>query len=147
MADPITAIAVVAGAATVGKGFFEAKAASAKEDAINLQAKEQQLQYQQKTLSNLDMLDKITDTQIAQATTRGYTLDSPSFNALERNAFNVAGRMSKNLNIEETILDENNAIEKANVKRTLYSQLFGDVVDVAKMGVDVAGKMPSSGGK
>lgn len=143
MADPITAIAVVAGAAEVGKAYFEIQSAGAKEDALALQAKQQTLQYQQKKISNLDMLDNITQQQIAQATTRGYTLESPSFNAIQRNTFNVAARTSKNLDIEESILDRNNAIERANVKRTLYAQLFGDVVDTAKMGADIYGKMPS----
>lgn len=143
MADPITAIAVVAGAAEVGKAFMQVEAAGAKEDALNLQAKQQTLQYQQKKISNLDMLEKISDAQIAQATVRGYALDSPSFNAIQRESFNVAGRTARNLDIEESILDRNNAIEKANVKRTLYAQLFGDAFDVAKMGVSVAGATPS----
>lgn len=143
MADPITAIAVVAGTAEAGKAIFQTKASSAKEDALALQAKQQRLQYQQKKISNLDMLDKITQEQIAQATVRGYTLDSPSFNAIERNTFNVAARQSKILDTEESILDRNNAIERANVKRTLYAQLFGDVLDTAKMGADLYGKMPS----
>lgn len=143
MADPITAIAVVAGTAEVGKAFMQFKAADAKESALDLQSKQQMLQYQQKKISNLDMLDKITQAQIAQATVRGYSLDSPSFNAIQRESFNIAGRTSKNLDIEESILDRNNAIEKANVKRTLYAQLFGDVLDVTKIGMGVAGAMPS----
>lgn len=143
MADPITAIAVVAGAAEVGKAYNQIQAAGAKKDALALQAKQQQLQYQQKTISNLDMLDKITQAQIAQATVRGYTLDSPSFNAIQRETFNISSRNQKNLDIEQSILDRNNAIERANVKRTLYSQLFGDVLDITKIGASVSGAMPS----
>lgn len=143
MADPVTAIAVIAGAAEGGKAFFQTEAASAKEDALALQAKQQQLQYQQKKIANLDLLENITQQQIAQATVRGYTLDSPSFNAIQRDTFNVAARRSRNLDVEESILDRNNAIERANVKRTLYAQLFGDVMEVGKMAASVYGKMPT----
>jgi hypothetical protein len=143
MADPITAIAVIAGTAEAGKAYFQTQAAGAKEDALKLQAKQTQLQYQQKTISNLDMLDKITQEQIAQSTVRGYTIDSPSFNAMERESFNISSRMQKNLDVEESILERNNAIERANVKRTLYAQLFGDVLDVAKMGAEIYTKMPT----
>lgn len=142
MAEPITAIAAVATAAEAGKAYFQTKAAGATDEALELQAKQQQLQYQQKTISNLDMLDNITQQQIAQATVRGYTLDSPSFNAIQRESFNIASRTQKNLDIEESLLDRNVAIEKANVKRTLYAQLFGDVVDTAKTGAAIYGKMP-----
>lgn len=142
MAEPITAIAAVATAAEAGKAYFQGKAADASEDALELQSKQQQLQYQQKTISNLDMLDNITQQQIAQATVRGYTLDSPSFNAIQRESFNIASRTQKNLDIEESLLDRNVAIEKANVKRTLYAQLFGDVVDTAKTSAAIYGKMP-----
>lgn len=143
MADPITMIAVVAGAAEVGKGIFQVKAAGAKEDALNLQAKQQELQYQQKTISNIDMLDKITQQQIAQSTVRGYTADSASFNAIQRNTLNVGARIQKNLDVEESILEQNNAIEKQNVKRTLYAQLFGDVVEGASIGAGIYSKMPT----
>jgi hypothetical protein len=144
MADPITAIAIIAGAAEGGKALMQSRAADAAEAALELKAKENQVQYQQKTLSNLDMLDKITAQQIAQATVRGFSLDSPSFNAIQRNTFNVSSREQKNLEAEKSILDANNEIEKANVKRTLYAQLFGDVTEMASMGASIYGKMPKT---
>lgn len=110
----------------VGKGVMEVQAAKAQENALDLQAKQNEMQYQQQTLSNLDSLDKVIQHQTTQMTTRGVAFSSPSFNAIQRNTENVAAREQRNLNTQKSILDANIDIEKRNVKNSLYGQLFGD---------------------
>lgn len=131
MADPVTAITVVAGAAQGAKAYFQEEAANEKTKSIDLQTKQNVLQYQQKTLSNYDILQKVTATQLAQASTKGVNLNSPSFQAIQQNTLNTAGKQQTNLDIEENLLERNAKIEKENVKQTLYAQLFGDVEESA----------------
>ncbi len=119
-------ILATAAAMEVGKGVMEMQAAKAQENQLDLQAKQNELQYQQSTLSNLDSLDKVIQRQTAQMTTRGVAFSSPSFNAVQRNTENIAARQQKNLDIQKTFLDANTAIEKRNVKNSLYGQLFSD---------------------
>lgn len=145
MADPVTALTVVAVGATVGKGVMQYEAAQEKEKALDLQAKENVFQYQQKQLANLDMVKHVLARQQAQATVRGIDVSqSPSFNAVQRNTLNVAGKEGRNLDLEQTLMDENIDIEKQNVKNTLYAQLFGDAADLGTSFAQLQGKMPTS---
>lgn len=126
---PQASLLILATAATmeVGKGVMEIQAAKAQENALDLQAKQNELQYQQQTLSNLDSLDKVIQKQTAQMSTRGVAFSSASFNATQRNTENIAAREQNNLDIQKSIADETVAIEKRNVRNSLYGQLFGDV--------------------
>jgi len=128
-------ILATAAAMEVGKGAMEIQAATAQENALDLQAKQNELLYQQQTLSNLDSLDKVIQKQTAQMTARGVSFSSASFNATQRNTENIASRQQKNLDIQKSISDETIAIEKRNVRNSLYGQLFGDV---AGMGMSFA---------
>lgn len=139
-------LTAVAAGATVGKMGAEVSAANDKERALDLQAKEQTLQYQQKTLSNYDVLQKVLDAQTAQMTTRGVAFSSPSFNAIQRATMNIGSKKQSNLDTENTIAEENIDIEKENVRNTLYAQLFGDVSNLAFSAAGMAAKMPSGGG-
>lgn len=126
---PQASLLILATAATmeVGKGVMAIQAAKAQENALDLQAKQNEMLYQQQTLSNLDSLDKVIQHQTAQMTTRGVAFSSPSFNAIQRHTENIAARQQKNLDIQKNILDQNVEIEKRNVRDSLYGQLFGDV--------------------
>lgn len=136
-------LATIAGGATLGKMGFEAKAASEKEDALKLQGEEQTLQYQQKTLSNYDVLSKTLDAQEAQMTTRGVAFSSPSFNAIQRETVNIGSKKQANLNIEDDIAQQNLENEKKNVRTTLFAQLFGDVASTSLAATNIAEKLPS----
>jgi hypothetical protein len=136
-------IAGVAIGATEGKMFFEYKAASEKENALDLQAKQMAIQTQQKTLANYDLLEKVVDAQIAHMTTTGTAFSSPSFNAIQRNTFNIVSKKQKNVDLEGELAQENIKIEKRNVRNSLYAQLFGDVVQIGKSISGVAGQMPT----
>lgn len=146
MADPVTALVVVGTVAAVGeigKASMQMQAADEKEKALDRQAQENIVSYQQKTLSNLDVTQKILDRQVAQSTVRGVNASqSPSFNAIQRNTLNVSAKEGRNLDLEKTLMDENVDIEKQNVKNTLYAQLFGDVTDTAMSFASLSGKVP-----
>ena len=123
-------ILATAAAMEVGEGVMQVQAAEGKEKQLDLQAKQNELQYQQKTLSNLDNLNKVIQRQTAQMTTRGVAFSSPSFNAVQRDTENIAARQQKNLTIEKSLSDTAIDIEKRNVRNSLYSQLFGDVASL-----------------
>lgn len=143
-----TSLWLLATAATmeVGKGVLEVQAARAQENALDLQAKQNELQYQQQTLSNLDSLDKVIQKQTAQMTTRGVAFSSPSFNATQRNTENIAARQQKNLDIQKSLLDENVAIEKRNVKNSLFGQMFSDTANTLLSFAQLNGMRPRING-
>ncbi len=128
MGDPVSALAVI-GVAEGGKALLQGSAASAEEEAIELRTQQSILQNQQKTLSNYDVLQKVIDRQILQATTKGIKLSSPSFDAIERNTFNVGAKEANNLKLERDFIERNADVEESNVRKTLYAQLFGDIAE------------------
>jgi hypothetical protein len=145
MADPVTALTVVAAGATIGKGVMQYEEAESKETALDLQAKQNILTFQQKQLSTLDSVSKVLDRQEAQATVRGIdTSMSPSFNAIERETLNVGAKEGRNLNTESSLMERNVDIEKQNVKNTLYGQLFGDVAGAATSFASLQSKIPTT---
>ena len=145
MADPVTALVVVASVATIGEGVMQYKGAESKEAGLDLQAKQNILTCQQKQLSNLDSISKVLDRQEAQSTVRGIDASmSPSFNAIERNTLNIGAKEGTNLNTESTLMERNVDIEKQNVKNTLYGQLFGDAAQLGMSFAGLQGKVPTT---
>jgi len=145
MADPIslTAMAVIAGVAEVGKAYGQVNAAEATKEGLELQGKQNTVAYQQQTLSNYDVTQKLLDRQTAEMTTRGVAFSSPSFNAIQRNTVNVGAKEAQNLETEHNIFEENIAIEKRNVKDTLFANLFGDIAETGMSFASLATKFPS----
>lgn len=139
----IVMMAVAAGA-TVGKMGFEYEASQQREKALDLQAEQQTLAYQQKTLQNLDSVEKVLDAQTAAMTTRGVAFSSPSFNAIQRATLNIGSKKQSNLETENSIAQENIELEKENVRNTLYAQLFGDVSNLAMQGSNIYSKAPKA---
>lgn len=144
--DPVT-LALIAGAiaagSTVGKIFFENKAATSQKENIDLQMGENHLQHQQKTLANYDAMQNLLDTQEAQLTTRGVKSSSPSFGAIQRNTINIGAKEQKNLDIEESLTDYNLRTEKKNVNDQLFASIFGDVANFGESAASLAGKTPT----
>jgi hypothetical protein len=135
-------MAGVSVASEVGKSVAETEAAKQKEQAIDLQGKQLQLQTQQKTLSNYDVMEKVLDAQTAHMTTTGAAFSSPSFNAIQRETLNITARKQKNIATESELAQENLDIEKQNVKTSLYAQLFGNAADTAMSVASFASKAP-----
>lgn len=142
MADPVTALMVVAGASKAAQAGVEIFGEQEKEEAINLAAKQRELQYQQKTLANYDTTNKILDAQLVQASARGISLGSPSLEAIQRETSNVGARRQANLDIEEDIFERNARIEKENARMSLAAQLFGDAASFATQAAGAAKAMP-----
>lgn len=136
---------VISTIATGAKMGEEYNAKQSKENALDLQAEQQTLQTQQKTLSNYDMMQKVIDAQTVQMTVRGTAFSSPSFNAIQRNTLSIGAKQQANTDIEGDIAQSNIETEKANVQDTLYAQLFGDVAGFAAGTASVASKMPQMG--
>jgi hypothetical protein len=134
--NPEVALAVIGGA-QAAKGLFQINASNERTRAIELEASQRRLQYQQKTLANYDLTNKILDSQIVQASARGVALSSPSLEATQRNTTNIAARSAKNLEIEEDIFERNVKNEKKNVQRSLIAQLLGDVTEFSDQAIGV----------
>lgn len=130
---------------TVMQGFSQYGSEQAKLEGLKTQSKEQQLAYQEKSLNNLDAVQHMFDAQVAWQSVSGSAMSSPTFNAIQRNTANMGARKQRNLDIEESIIQSNIKAEKSNVRNTLYSQLFGDTLNLASMGAGVMSKMPSFG--
>lgn len=138
----------LAAVGVVAEGFQakqQAKGADEEEEAVNLQGKEKTIEMQQKQLSNYDVMEKTLDTQTAQAAARGFTLSSPSFNAIQRNTMNVAAKEAKNIDLEQDLNSANTDIEQQNIRDTLHAQFFSDISQAALMGSNVASKFPTTG--
>ena len=140
-----TAILLVAIGSAAGKSYNDVKAANANEAALELQGKEQQLQTQQKTLANYDVMEKAIAAQVAHMTTTGTAFSSPSFNAIQRDTYNSGAKAGKNIKLMGELQQANLEIEKENVKTQLYAQLFGNAASAASSTVSIYGKQPTKG--
>lgn len=125
------ALAAISAGATVAKMSAEKEAEQANLSALNRQSRLSALQYQQKTMANLEITDKMLSRQAAQLSTRGVAFSSPSFNAIQRETLNVGSRKQGNLEAEESLHQQAIDIERRNVKSTLHAQLFGDAAGLA----------------
>ncbi|MEN9449647.1 MAG: hypothetical protein RJA83_261 [Pseudomonadota bacterium] len=120
-------IIATAAAMEIGEGVMQAQVAKAQEKQLDLQAKANEVKYQQEVLSNANNLDHVLQRQTAEMSTRGVAFSSPSFNAIQRNTENITGKQKKNLDLSKDLFDNQIAVEKSNVRNSLYAQLFGDI--------------------
>jgi len=130
-----TALLVMGVAAEGVKAFGQTKAASSQRKALDLQSKQSALKYNQEQINNLDILEKTLQAQEAEATTRGVSLSSQSFSAIQADTLAKGGKQAENLEMEESLYQRGLGIEKKNIKKTLFANLFGDV---AAVGFDFA---------
>lgn len=96
-------IIATAAAMEVGEGVMQVQAAKAQENQLDLQAKANEVKYQQEVLNNANNLDHVLQRQTAEMSTRGVAFSSPSFNAVQRNTENIAGKQKKNLDLSKSI--------------------------------------------
>ncbi len=137
-------MATVAVGAEVGKSVFQANAASEQEKALDLDAQQKQIETQQKTLSNYDVMTKVLDAQMAHQTLTGTAFSSPSFNAIQRNTLNIGAKKQRNTELEGELDQENIEIEKHNVKNSLYAELFGNAAETALSASSIYSKAPKT---
>lgn len=141
----VAAVAVLAEIASESaKADAQVSAARARDASLELQGKEQTIQYQQKSLSNYDVMNKVLQAQEAQMTVRGTAFSSPSFNALQRDTLNIGAKTQKNLDTTESLEIANVENEKGNVQASLYADIFGDVSEGVSEVSGTYSKMPST---
>lgn len=117
----------------MGVAIAQFAEAESKKEALNLQSKQNEIQYNQKRLQTLNILDTVIQHQQAQTTVRGTSFNSASFNAIQRNTENIASEELSNQSIQKSLFDRNIQVEKNKVNQTLFAQLFGDAMTAAEM--------------
>ncbi|MEN9450040.1 MAG: hypothetical protein RJA83_654 [Pseudomonadota bacterium] len=117
----------------MGVAIAQFAEAESKKEALNLQSKQNEIQYNQKRLQTLNILDNVIQHQQAQTTVRGTSFNSASFNAIQRNTENIASEELSNQNMQKSLFDRNIQVEKNKVNQTLFAQLFGDAMTAAEM--------------
>ena len=117
----------------MGVAIAQFAEAESKKEALNLQSKQKEIQYNQKRLQTLNILDNVIQHQQAQTTVRGTSFNSASFNAIQRNTENIASEELSNQNMQKSLFDRNIQVEKNKVNQTLFAQLFGDAMTAAEM--------------
>lgn len=124
-------IAGVMVASEMVKGYEQYQGARSQTVVLDQQSQMQQLQYLQKSNSRLDQIEKLLDTQEAVETTKGVSLSSPSFLAIQRNTLNTGAKELENLKTEEQLRKENIENKRRNINNSLFASIFGDVSDAA----------------
>ena len=119
--------------AIMGVAIAQFAEAESKKEALNLQSKQNEIQYNQKRLQTLNILDNVIQHQQAQTTVRGTSFNSASFNAIQRNTENIASEELSNQNMQKSLFDRNIQVEKNKVNQTLFAKLFGDAMTAAEM--------------
>lgn len=130
----------------VFSGIEQANAASSAQQAIQLQAGEQQLSLTQQQTANYINLKKSTSAATASAGASGLAVNSPSFNAIQRNIVNNYAMTGQNLDTQQAINQTNAQIESTNVKDQLYGSWLGDVGSLASTAFSAAAMIPMAGG-
>jgi hypothetical protein len=138
------AMLAISAASAAGQAVAQNAAANSRQQALDLQTKEMQVQAQDKTLSNYSVMEKTIAAQRAAQSVTGLAANSPSFNAIQRNTLNVGARNQANTELTSDIDMSNLEMEKQNVNNTLYAQLFGDVGQTANAAAAFTRVAPSN---
>lgn len=118
------ALAIMA-VSMVASASEQSAAADSETASLDLQSKQDTLQYQQKSLNNYDVMNKVLDAQTAQQTVTGTAMGSASSNAIQRSTFNTGASSQRNITLENDINQQNIKNEKSSVNSSLWASLFG----------------------
>lgn len=114
----------------LGSSFFNFGAASAQEDAIQLQQKQYQLRYQQQlTQLNHTILDTL-DHQRVVAAAKGIGMNNPTMQAFALDTINKRAEAASNLKLENELMNLNSDIMRNNAQNSLFANLFGNAITV-----------------
>lgn len=148
MGDFSTTMSAIGATGALGATIASIGEASAGEKAsleqINLEQKQRQLQLTQQKISVYDAVQKTVDRQEAESTTRGISMDSPSFNAIQRQTMNIGSENLQNIKTEQEMTDYNAKAQRENVKNSMYAQIFGSVGKLGMSFAQLASGMPTS---
>lgn len=122
----------VLGGSFIGSEVLAFKGYDARRQQIEAESLQRQLQYTQKSLSNLDLLEKSMELDQLQRAGSGMSFSSPSFLAKETGLINRYVKAEKNLNLEDMLYSENETIERRKSRSKLASDIFGAATDTAQ---------------
>ncbi len=142
MADPITIIlvasAVASAAGIAGSVVAEQNSAKAAEGALDVQAKQMDVQFEQKKAAEYQKLNANLDRQQAVAAASGTSMRSPSLAAIKLGTAKAGAQTQKNLDTEQSIARANIEAERAAIKAKLAGGLFGAIGQFGQLGGGVA---------
>ncbi len=137
---------VMSGVNTFGKAYQQTQAAKQRIKALEFESKQSALAHTQELISNYDILERTISMQQAEASTRGFALNSPSMEAIERDTINKANKAAKNIELEESLFQKNIKVEKKSVKKSLFANLFGDIATTGFDFAKYSSSVPSNKG-
>jgi len=150
MGDPVslTIAAVIAG--TAGEMYEQGEATNAKEQALELQRKQQETLAAQEQIKRDDMLRRVQGEQLAQAAAEGMAPSSGTLGSLQLGSYNQFAESTQagksNLAMKEMAIDQ----QKSQLESQYWAQMFGDVTKAAtgmgNIGVGAGGGGGGGGG-
>lgn len=150
MGDPVswTIAAVIAG--TAGEMYEQGEATNAKEQALELQRKQQETLAAQEQIKRDDMLRRVQGEQLAQAAAEGMAPSSGTLGSLELGSYNQFAASTQtaksNLAMKEMAIDQ----QKSQLESQYWAQMFGDVTQavtgMGQAGVGAGGWGSTAGG-
>lgn len=142
------ATGILAGIGAVGdiaQMHEQQEAELAQENRLDLKSKERQLQYNQKISQNYHHLREVLGKQEAAASSRGYQLSSPSFNAIQRHTMGEAAKKRHNMSLENQINQANINMERHNARNKLRQQDIASSFNLIKNAGATIEKLPTLG--
>lgn len=133
----IAGIASFGIASEVGNVFVQSAQAKAAQRALDVQAKENQINYNQQSVANYDKILTYIDRQKAVQAASGTASNSPSFGAIQQETFRKGAKAQQNLNLSKSLADRNIDVEKQNVRDKFIGDIFGDVSRTVDKGVSI----------
>lgn len=117
-------------------------AIAAEESASNLEAKQQEVAFSQKTLANINQTKRLLGMEAVTAAGQGESLASGSLRAITFNTFQKGKETDQNLATEDKIAQAQNEAKQSALSQqsaALPWQLLGTV---AKQGVEIGSLAP-----
>lgn len=128
---------------TAGQLFEQDNAAKMQEGELQNYGMQQQLSYDQQQTAAYKQMQTNISSSMAHASTTGLLANSPSFNAIARNQYNIGAQTAGNLQAEASIAQQNIGYEEQNVQNSLYGNIFGDLGQFAQSAAFASRMMPS----
>lgn len=120
-------------AATMGEGIEGAQAAQARQNALDIRLRQEQDAMRQQQINQTRKVNNVLATQNVMAATRGESLSSPSFSAVQMDTLNQFAQDQNadalNLNFQKEAIDQ----QKANAQAQGNLSFLSSGLSIAKM--------------
>ncbi len=124
---------------TAGSFIERQNAADIQSAQLDEEGRTSRLQYLQKSNSRLNQLQNILSKQTAIETTRGVSLGSASFGAIQKKTFITGEKQQATLSLDERIKQQQIVQQKAQLQDSLFAQLFGSGARAVSEGAAIEG--------